>query len=362
MKLLFVTPFMTTGGTEKIVYELSRGLKARGASVAVATTGGHLADSLEEEGIRVHQVAVLNKRTPMPLSRAVWQLRRLLKNEKYDIVNSHSFISAMVSYLAILTSGREIKHVFTLHIPEKKSYYRVMGQTLNRIVDQVITVCADTMTQLVRHGVNERRISVIYNGVDTEKFPFVHRDTPRKDIRIGIVARLIERKGHLVLFKSIQEIIGKHDLKLHVIGDGPNRENLETAAREMGLKDYVIFLGDCRDIPGRLKELDLFVLPSFYEGFPVTILEALSSGLPVIASAVNGITEIIEDRENGILVEPGQTEALAKAIELIIDNNDLRRRVIKNGRRSVEEEFSLKIMIDTYKSKFSSMCSSESLL
>jgi glycosyltransferase involved in cell wall biosynthesis len=352
MNVLFVTPYMVTGGTEKIVYKLARGLDEEGLQVGVASTGGYLADSLEKEGITIHRIASLNRRTPVPLSKASHSLGRILRETRYDVINSHSFITAVVCWFAICMSRSRTKHIFTLHIPENTSHYNIMGLSLNILADHIITVCNYSMKELIKHGLKRNKCSIIYNGVDCKEFPIDTKRFCRDKIVIGIIARLIQRKGHIILFKSVQKLREKYNLEIHVIGDGPNRESLERAVREMGLHNAVIFWGDRRDIPERMRELDIFVLPSFYEGFPVTILEALSSGVPVIASAVDGIPEIIEDGANGLMVRPGDSDALATAIESVIVDESLRNTVKENGRRVVEEKFTVSHMIDSYQKHF----------
>jgi glycosyltransferase involved in cell wall biosynthesis len=315
--------------------------------VAVASSGGYLADILRKEGIPTHEIEALRGRTPAA-AEACLQLSRVMRSGDYEVVNSHSFITAFMCFWATRIARTGTRHIFTVHIPENPKYYAVMGVSLNFLCEEVITVCEDGRQQLIRHGLRSRAITVVHNGIDQRSFRFTPRTSPGKTVTIGIIARLIERKGHRILFEAVRSLRPRYKLHIHVIGDGPERTRLESLARHLALDEQISFLGECHDVPERLSKLDVFVLPSFYEGFPVTIIEALSVGVPVIASAVNGIPEVIRDGETGVLVRPNDSIDLAGAIERVINDESLRARIVAKGRRLVTESFSVQHMINGY--------------
>ena len=360
MKLLFVVPQMTTGGAEQVVYDLCSGLLHRGHGIGLASAGGHLADELAKVGVHIVTVRGLDRRWPMGMARAAFRLARVLRQDTYDLVNAHSLTTSLISFMALRLTRSRARHVFTLHLPEKLWYYRVMGRTLGWTVDQVVTVCRDNRTRLVNSGVDENRIRVIYNGVDVDRFSPEPREKGENRFRIGILGRLIERKGHADLLQALSSLVGgmvPTDVYLDIIGDGPMRDDLKQLTLDLGLKENVSFLGDRRDVPALLQELDVLAMPSTYEAFPVAILEALSSGLPVVATAVNGITEVIKHGETGFLVQPHDIEGLAQALATVAQSPDLRRHLSLNGVREVKERFSIRQMLDAYEETFQTLTS-----
>lgn len=356
MKILCITPFMVTGGAERIVYYIAVGMREPVHTVTVASTMGYYVDLLRNKSVDFHEVKTLARRSPLALVRSVWNLSRLIRKEHFELINAHSYLTTCIAFFASVLAGRRCPIVFTIHIPERDWYLKVMGMTLNWMVHHIITVCDDMKKELIAYSIAPEKISVFYNGVDISKFSYKERRCPGGlDCKIGVVARLVERKGHMVLLDALKILKNSspgNGLALFCAGNGPYKETLVQAAREKGLVDSVHFMGDVRDIPAFLESMDLFVLPSFFEGFPVSIVEALAAGLPVVATRVNGVPEIIEDGKNGILVDPDNAPALAAAIQRISENRGFYGSTLKNNRKLVEEKFSLQAMRDNYWEKF----------
>lgn len=355
--ILFVTPYMRTGGTEKVVYALARGLTEKGWTTAIASSGGPLAEKIKGEGVNTFCVAELKSKRPFDLIRAATKVRKIISNYDRVLLNSHSFTAALVCGFANTFSRTCPKHVFTMHIPENVNYYFVMGSCLNFLSDRVVTVCMETSEALRRHGLLRDKTVVIYNGIDTELFDFHPLREWEGKIHIGIVARLVDRKGHKDLFRAAKQLSSRYDLVVHIIGDGPARQSLEALAYKLSLADRIVFWGDRDDVPERLRGLHLFVLPSYYEGFPLTILEAMSAGVPVVASNVNGIPEVISHGHNGLLVRPGDPLSLSKAMAELIESAQRRNKLIVQARRTIEQRFSVRKMVDSYERLFEQLLS-----
>lgn len=185
------------------------------------------------------------------------------------------------------------------------------------------------------------RFHVVHCGVEPARLdPVHHRGVGR---RIVFVGRIIRAKGVEVLLDAVESLRAEHeDLVVTVVGDGPDRPLLESMASRRGLAPMVDFVGaKSRDEVAKiLGESDVFVLPSFAEGVPVVLMEAMGAGLPVIATYVGGMTELIEDETNGLLIQPLDDRQLADAIGRLLVDPELRRRLGRAGRRTVEDEFS----------------------
>jgi L-malate glycosyltransferase len=192
--------------------------------------------------------------------------------------------------------------------------------------------------RLRREGVSGRRVIVIPNGIDLSRFPAAGRRSRRV---ITTVANLRPGKGHEVLLGAVARLARTHpDLRLQVIGDGPLRRALDARSRALNIADRVVFLGHQDDIPRRLGESGVFVLPSFMEAFPNSVMEAMAAGLPVVATRVGGIPELVSDGRDGLLVPAGDEAALAAAIARVLDDPALADALGDAARAAIRARFS----------------------
>ncbi len=194
-----------------------------------------------------------------------------------------------------------------------------------------------------------RKIQVIHNGILVEPFNGPADATLRASLNgnskrpiVLTAARLDKQKGHCYLLEAAALV---PEAQFVLAGDGPTRSSLEERVQALGLGDRVVFLGYRSDIPELLACCDLFVLPSLYEGLPLSVLEAMAAGKPVIASAVGGTDEAVIPGETGLLVPPADPIALATAIRTLLDDSPLAQRLALNGRAGVQREFSAKRMV-----------------
>ncbi len=201
-----------------------------------------------------------------------------------------------------------------------KSRAQLTGQRLAyRAAHAVVANSMAARDQLVREGVPAAKVRLIANGLDALRFtPVPARPAPR---RIVMVANLRAEKGHDTLLRAAPRILARHpDASVTLVGGGPRRDALETLTRALGIGDRVRFLGECRDVAPVLAEHDLFVLPSRSEAFPNALIEAMATGLPVVATAVGGIPEVVRPGVNGLLVPPDDDAALADAVLGLMDD------------------------------------------
>ena len=189
--------------------------------------------------------------------------------------------------------------------------------------------------------ISAKEISVIPNGIDIDRF---NDSSPKfsesSDTKIIFVGNLRPEKGLSYLIEAM-EYIAKKDInsRLLIVGEGPQKENLEKLVTKLNINDRVTFSGKAAtdEVPVYLKNSDIFVLPSLQEGFPNVLLEAMASGLPVVATDVNGINEIIEDCKNGFLVESKNSKEIAEKILLLLEDDDLRKRISKQNMKKASK-------------------------
>lgn len=200
--------------------------------------------------------------------------------------------------------------------------------------------------RLLRERVPASRVVVIPNGLDMTQFP-----TPRSRVshrRIVMVANLRPEKGHDTLIDAAILVLERFpDAHFDIVGNGTERDRLVAYARTKGVAGAFSFLGHCEDVPARLCAADVFVLPSRSEAFPNAVLEAMAAGLPVVASAVGGILEVVQDNHTGLLVSPGRPDALADALCRLLSDPALGARLSAAGRAVVETRYSFERMVDS---------------
>ena len=357
-RVLFVNQSLKTGGIETIILDMIRLLPPDifSPEVAVFDGGGILEKTLQKRGIPLHH---LDKREGVDLG-LVMRLRRLMLNRNITILHTHNFAAWLYGALAAKGIGG-ICHVHTEHSGVAASHVRFFAERwLSRITDHVIAVSGhvhEVMTKDI--GIPPKRVKVILNGVDNARFKpdTTLRDQIRKELGVaqeefvvGIVARLAPIKNHSLLLRAFAEF--EYDLpkkkRLLIVGEGEDRAKLESLSRDLGIADRVQFLGDRRDTEALFRAMDVYVLCSVSEGMNLTLLEAMSSGLPVIATAVGGNVEIVEHGISGFLVALNKPIEMGQYIQRLSSDQQLRQTMGLAGRESVLKRFSDQTMMDQY--------------
>ena len=226
-----------------------------------------------------------------------------------------------------------------------KTRLQLAGQrAAYRLAHAVVANSAAAAAQLVREGVPARKVRLIPNGVDTARFAATAPARPIR--RVVMVANLRAEKGHDVLIDAVPQILAAHPGTEFVLaGDGPQREALAVRARSRGVADRVQFLGQCHDVPAVLAGADLFVLPSRSEAMPNAVIEAMAAGLPVVASEVGGIPELITSGATGVLVPAGDASRLAGAVIELIEDPDRAFQMGHAARDFVTREFGFRRLV-----------------
>ncbi len=202
---------------------------------------------------------------------------------------------------------------------------------------------------------------VIRNGIEIDKFSSIAKNadckiklkTEEDDIIVGSIGRLHYQKGYEFLIEASMSVIANYpNVKFVLIGDGELRAQLESSAKKKGVFNSFTFLGNQTNIPELLAQIDIFVLPSLWEGLPLVLLEAMASQKPIVATNVNGVVEIIGSEKEGILVPPQNSVALSSAIIHLLEDKELSKKLAEAGYKKVLNEFNLNKMIEKTESVY----------
>ena len=294
---------------------------------------------------------------------ALARLMRLLRSEGIAILHTHCFDPTLLGSVAARAMG--LPFVFTRHHSDhhirlgKRAHVWTDGWCA-RHADHVIAVSEATRRIMIEfEHVPAERISVVHNGIEAlappraEGVALLRRElAPERRPVCLVLARLHEEKGHRVLFEAIPHVLQSiRDVLFLLAGDGPHRARFEDAVRQKGLEGAVRFLGRRDDVPELLAVASLLVLPSLAESFGFVLVEAMSVGVPVVASATGGVPEIVEHGRNGLLVPPGQPLPLAEAIVALLSNPELRRSLGEAGRGRARQ-FTAQAMVRGYEQTY----------
>lgn len=353
-KILFYTDTPIHGGAERHMLQLATHLPKNKYSIELACSNYKQLNSWCKEwttaGFKVHRVKVAHKHDP----RTLFQLKKILKSTDPDLLHLHLWNPGGCRYAFSAVDKRSTKLISTEHdpFPISKLKKGIKKKALKK-TDHTITV-SDTNKKLMLKLYPEvkGKISTVHNGIDLDQFDksIITFSTQAKDkVREKIfkaahddfiiltIAELHPRKGLSYLieaFKKIQE--QKTKTKLVIVGKGPQKAKLEKLIKKLELSDSVILAGHQDEIPQILKSADLFVLPSVKEAFGLVLLEAMAAQLPIIATEVGGIPEIIQNHKSGELVPPQDYEALADKILAVMSNNALMQKLAYMGHHRVK--------------------------
>lgn len=355
--VLQVVLSLATGGTERLVVDICTRLQPRfQMAVCCLDESGRLGDELTNRGIEV----VALRRAPGFHPSLGHRIARLAARRRAAVVHCHHYSPFVYGRVATLLT-RHLKLVFTEHgrlsdgPPSRKR--RLVNPVLGRLPGSIYSVSSALRDSMVAEGFPSGRIEVIHNGVDPGPRP---TDADRRAARaaLGIVGDtfVVGTVGRLDPVKHLGDLIDAFarlrlkvaDSFLLVIGDGEQRRHLETRAQQLGVAQAVHFLGDRSDVRRLLPAFDVFVNSSISEGVSLTILEAMATGLPVVATAVGGTPEVVTDRITGILVPARDPAALTSALVGLKASPERRQALGGAARRTVETRFTIDGMVERY--------------
>jgi sugar transferase (PEP-CTERM/EpsH1 system associated) len=367
--LVHVIHHLGTGGLENGLVNLLNRMPGECYRhvIVCMTTCGDFRDRIRNDSAQVYEML----RGEVPLALVYWRLFRLFRRLQPAIVHTRN-LSGLDALLPAVLAGVPVR----IHGEHGRDMDDLDGSNarhlrLKRLFRPLVTRYTAVSKDLARYlesgiDVPAWRVHQIYNGVDTSLFRPSTYDSPsdstmaERSFTIGTVGRLQPVKNQRLLVRAFGAAVSRAPrsmatARLIMVGEGPMRPALESAIAESSLQSRVQLVGARNDVPDVLREMDVFVLPSLAEGISNTILEAMATGLPVIATRVGGNSELIEDERTGALVETGDWSALADRLIAYASDPTLRARHGRAARVRAEHEFSLDAMVRSYTALYDSL-------
>ena len=338
---LFVdTERVWRGGQEQLL-SLLEGLHKRAHRVHLVCYPNTLLEKrVRDIGIAVHPRSIRSEFSPV----SFFRLLSVLVNVQPEILAFNTPRAILPGCLASRLSLVKTRIAFRrVNFPVRRNFFTRLKYTWG--VDCVVAISESIRLQLQLCGIPSSKIETIYEGIDPSRYSSSHlarARTPGQPIIVGTVAHLSPEKGLNYLVEAAAKIPNVHQrMRFIIVGDGVCRHELQEQVRQQGLQSVIHFAGFHPDISPFMQSFDIFVLPSLSEGLSSAILEAMAASLPIVATKVGGIPELVIHGDNGLLVNPRDSEALARAIEHLAENHQQALRMGQRSRSYVEERFTL---------------------
>jgi glycosyltransferase involved in cell wall biosynthesis len=349
IRVMHVALQLDTGGMERLLAEFARHADRDRFELRFLSLGarGRVADDIESHGWSVDAFQAGPGLRPLIVAR----LARLFRDWRVDVVHAHN-TKPLFYVVPAAKLARTGTVVYTRHgrrtgsTPRQDLLFRLAA----RRVDRVVCVSNDGRELCERDGIDPRAIQTLPNGIDLERFPYAG---PCADAPAVFVGRLCPEKDVATLLAALPAVIARRpQFRLRIAGAGPCAAELKRLAAALNVDRHVSFLGEVADIPALLRDSSVFVLPSLTEGMPLTVLEAMASGLPVVATDVGGIPEAVADGVSGFLVPPRNPAALASALLRASGSASIVRRLGLAGRERAERLFNVRSMVSRYETVY----------
>lgn len=326
MRILHVIQEMAVAGAERVVAALAHRSREEGHEVALAALPGRLSDDL---GLPLFPLPLLERR-PLQVGPAAWRLAGAVRTWKPDLVHSHNPGMAIVTGLAT-RRGRRPPALVSVHGVPEDDYGRAAW--LLRLAGLPVVACGPGVRSgLAEHGL--RVEATIVNGITPPPDPLPRSElvrrfgVPEGGTIVAAVGRLVPQKNHTLAVRALREL---PNVTLLVLGEGELQGEIEQEAREAGVGDRVVLAGLQPEARAVLAAVDALVLTSHWEGLPLAVLEALAAGVPVVATSVRGVRELLTHDVDGLLVQAGDASALAGAVRSVLGDAELARRLTVAG-------------------------------
>lgn len=366
LKVLHIIGGGEFGGAEKHILNLAGAVDPRAVEITVCCLfSAPFVEVAAGAGINALSVPMRSKAD----FGVVKKLAARIRGGQYDIVHTHGVRANLLGRLAARRAGKR-KVITTVHSLLEMDYQGIITRSANNLAeratrcltDHFIAVSQGLKDRLVAGGIPANTITVIHNGIllDGIRPPDAAGPAVKERLLagdgdlVGIVARLHAVKGHRYFIEAAREVLRQRpQTRFLIVGDGPYRPVLEKLTGGMGLKDKVIFTGFIEDIYTLMAELDLLVISSLWEGFGLTAIEAMVLGVPVVATEVGGLPEVVRHGETGLLAPPADSAALAKSIAWMLDHPREAAEMAAKGGDMVRRKFTAaemaRLTVDLYR-------------
>lgn len=359
MKIAHFIDSHDPGGAEALVVDMARKAPDYGYSAEVYHFGNPwLEEKCRQFSIPTYLVPghrFYTKAVTIPLF--TLHFRKFLRERHVDLLHSHLFGSISSACFATFLAG--IPHIGTLHdvytLEEKKNRIRYLS--LSSLLNTRLITVSDQMRMYLEQKGRFRKgaVQTIVNGVDLERYGMPEPGSRRPELRLKpydtvfiCVGRLEKIKGHADLIAAFAHLSSLDAVQLLIVGEGPCRADLEHQVEQLGMGNHIQLLGHRDDVPTLLAMADCFILPSYSEGLSCSIIEAMAAGLPILATAVGGNTELVQEGVNGYLVAPGSPEKLTKRIQDVMADAAARKHMGAKSLLRARVKYSLQAMMKQY--------------
>lgn len=340
------------GGARQVAYLLNGLEKFPGEYGLVCAAGAEIAGAITNSSVKIHRIAT---KGDVDFS-SIGKIRKIIQRERPDMLHIHSRRGDMLAALAGMLEKKPMVHSRRVDNPPSFFDKHFKFPRFRKI----ITISHGIRKVLQEANVPAEQLICIPSAVDTERYRPVKMDKDKFRALFGLrgdgpvlamVAQLIPRKGHEVLFSALPFVRAKHPgLQVLVFGRGPLKDELQKSAERRGIGKFVHFQGYLENMHEILPNVDMVVHPASAEGLGVALLESAACGVPIVASRVGGIPEIVRDGLNGYLITPGDSDTLARHILMLLDDPELLQQFGNTGRELAVEHFSLERMVrDNYR-------------
>ena len=348
MNILMLRPQLELGGVSAHMKLLARGLIEQAHRVSIATAGGVSASALSAAAIPIVELPFYPSRLSN-LIRSVALLRRFVYTHQVDILHSHHRFTTIVG--RIVQALTQVPLIASVH--EFKEDGKLTAPLWAR--NTTIVASAALKSHLVSfYGARGSDIFVIRHAIEPRSAAdaSIARQSERqflagaKNILVGYIGRLSVEKGARYFVASIPLILWEcPTARFVIVGAGPEEPQLRALALELGLDPNALFLGSQVDVYGLLEQLDVLIVPSLFENYPLIVIEAMRAGCPIVATKVGGVPEVVRDDATGVLVPPGSPEDLAAAVVALLSDPERRRRMSEQARQLFQAEHSPAAMV-----------------
>lgn len=367
ISILFLGTQMAVGGAQKVLLDQARWFHEHGHTVTAVFF--YDKENFHQKWQESNSFPIINLKAFRPsagipgkglsLLKGLWCLWKLMRRGRYDVIETFTPDSNILG-MPLAWIGRVPVRMATHHgaIEDLPRWREKLHTWLinHNIANVLVTVSEMTRQKAVQEGVRPDRIFVIQNGIAPVSIEGVNRPEVRRDAGVRdqdlfllAVGRLVQQKAHEFLIAAMPSVLKEFpDAKVGICGDGFLRPQLEAQIQSLGLQKSVMLLGKFDNVTKFLAAADVFVLPSRWEGLPIALLEAMSAGLPVVATRVEGVDEVVVDQEHGLLVPVGNVSALSDAILQLLRDPQVRRKMGMAAKHRLLEAYSIDHMGEKY--------------